>query len=161
MKKQKLISCILVFLIIILVKTNNTYASKQRVFEYDTKQIFMKMNKAMLCDSTEFYCGEIGDSFEWTNPHTFRLVDGDYKYTSDGKTKLSSKYYWEFRSDDDNQTDRKMAWLAKYLYDGINGISINRGYKAFNDLLNSRRRQKLCNLASSILAMAKRWKRKW
>ena len=134
MKKQKLISCILVFLIIILVKTNYTYASKQKVSEYDTKQIFIEMNKEMFSKSTKYYCAEIGDSFEWSSMHKFRLADGDFKYASDGKTKLSSKYYWEFRSDDDNQTDRKMAWLAKYLEDGINGTKLAKGYQAYYNL---------------------------
>ena len=137
MKKQKLISCILVFLIIILVKTNNTYASKQRIFEYDTKQIFIELNKAKFSESTKYYCGEIGDSFEWSSMHKFRLADGDYHLASDGKTKLSSKFYWEFRSDDDNQTDRKMAWLAKYLQDGINGTKLAKGYQAYYKLRGS------------------------
>ena len=131
MKKQKIISFILVFLTIVLLKTNNTYASRQKISEYDSKQIFIQMNKTLFSQSTKYYCGEIGDTFEWSSNHTFRLADGDYKLASDGKTKLSSKFYWEFSSDDDNQADRKMAWLAKYLVDGINGTKPAKGYQAY------------------------------
>lgn len=134
MKKQKLISCILVFLIIILVKTNNTYASKQRCFDYDTPQIFKTFNKASFSTSKTLYCGEIADSFEWSKDHTFRLADGGHIRDATGKIISSTKYYWEFRSDDDNQTDRKMAWLAKYLVDGINGTKPAKGYAAYYKL---------------------------
>lgn len=140
MKKFKIISFILILFIMVLIKNNYSYASRQVCFNYDTKQEFETFDKSKFSTSTDFYCGEIADSFEWGVKHKFRLVDGGYKYASDGKTVLTStKYYWQFRSDDANETDRRMAWLAKYLTDGsvtINGTkkTIAKGYKAYYDL---------------------------
>ena len=132
----------LILFIMVFIKANNTYASRQVCYKYDTPQEFIKLDKATFSTSTDYYCGEIADSFEWGVKHIFRLVDGGI-HTENGKT-VSTKYYWQFRSDDENETDRRMAWLAKYLTDrkvtitdsnGIKTISLKNkiGYKAYYD----------------------------